>query len=80
VTLSRRWSMFLLAFGIWSWVIWLTFIHNIANDPRSFTGNWPHAFFIVHLVLTVVSIILGTVIGLLGVKGLRAVRAKPRED
>jgi hypothetical protein len=64
--------MFLVAFGVWSWVIWLTFIHNIANDPRSFTGNRPHAFFIVHLVLTVVSIILGTVIGALGVKGLRA--------
>jgi hypothetical protein len=74
VSLSRRWSMFLLAFGVWSWVIWLTFIHNIANDPRSFTGDRPHAFFIVHLVLTVVSIILGTVIGVLGVKGLRVER------
>ncbi len=52
-------------------MIWLTFIHNIANDPRSFTGNRPHAFFIVHLVLTVVSIVLGTVIGALGVRGLR---------
>jgi hypothetical protein len=72
VSLSRRWSMFLLAFGVWSWVIWLTFIHNIADDPRSFTGDRPHAFFIVHLVLTVASIILGTVIGVLGVKGLRA--------
>jgi hypothetical protein len=60
-----------MSFGVWSWVIWLTFIHNIANDPRSFTGNRPHAFFIVHLVLTVVSIILGTVIGAVGIKGLR---------
>jgi hypothetical protein len=74
VILSRRWSLFLLAFGVWSWVIWLTFIHNIANDPRSFTGNRPHAFFIVHLVLTVASIVLGTVIGALGVRGLRARR------
>jgi hypothetical protein len=71
VSLSRRWSMFLLGFGIWSWVIWLTFIHNIANDPRSFTGHRPHAFFIVHLVLTVVSIVLGTIVGVLGAKGLR---------
>jgi hypothetical protein len=66
--------MFLLAFGVWSWVIWLTFIHNIANDPRSFTGNRPHAFFIVHLVLTVVSIALGTIVGVLGLKSLRAGR------
>jgi hypothetical protein len=72
VSLSRRWSIFLVGFGVWSWVIWLTFIHNIANDPRSFTGNRPHTFFIVHLVLTVVSIILGTVIGVLGIRGLRA--------
>jgi hypothetical protein len=69
--LSRRWSWFLLGFGVWSWVIWLTFIRNIAKDPRSFTGNRPHAFFIVHLVLTVASIILGTVIGVLGFKGVR---------
>jgi hypothetical protein len=74
MTLSRRWSWFLLSFGVWSWIIWITFIHNIANDPRSFTGNKPHAFFIVHLVLTVVSIILGTIIGWLGLKGVRANR------
>jgi hypothetical protein len=67
--------MFLVAFGVWSWVIWLTFIHNIANDSRSFTGNRPHAFFIVHLVLTAISIVLGTIIGLLGLKSLRASRA-----
>jgi hypothetical protein len=66
--------MFLIAFGVWSWVIWLTFIRNIANDHRSFTGNRPHAFFIVHLVLTVASIGLGTVIGALGVRGLRSQR------
>jgi hypothetical protein len=79
VSLSRRWSIFLVAFGVWSWVIWLTFIHNIANDPRSFTGDRPHAFFIVHLVLTVVSIILGTVIGVLGIKGLRATQTTKQD-
>jgi hypothetical protein len=72
VSLSRRWSFFLVAFGVWSWVIWLTFIRNIAKDPRSFSGDRPHAFFIVHLVLTVTLIILGTIIGALGVKSLRA--------
>jgi hypothetical protein len=74
VILSRRWSCFLVAFGVWSWVIWVTFIKNVANDPRSFTGNKPHAFFVVHLVLSIVSIVLGTVIGALGYKGLRARR------
>jgi hypothetical protein len=75
MTLSRRWSWFLLAFGVWSWIIWLTFIRNVAKDPRSFSGHRPHAFFVVHLVLSVVSIGLGTVIGRLGLVGLRAHRA-----
>ncbi|HEX3908841.1 MAG TPA: hypothetical protein VHW92_13035 [Mycobacteriales bacterium] len=69
--LSRGWSVFLVAFGVWSWVIWPTFLKNIAQDPRSFTGDRPHAFFLVHLVLTVVSLALGTIIGWLGVKGWR---------
>lgn len=64
--------MFLLFFGLFSWVIWVTFIKNIADDPRSFTGDRPHAFFVVHLVLSVVSIALGTVIGWLGWKGIRS--------
>jgi hypothetical protein len=71
VRLSRGWSVFLVAFGVWSWVIWPTFLKNIAQDPRSFTGDRPHAFFLVHLVLTVVSLALGTIIGWLGVKGWR---------
>ncbi|HWC34049.1 MAG TPA: hypothetical protein VG650_04385 [Mycobacteriales bacterium] len=75
--LSRRWSAFLLLFGVWSWIIWPTFIRNIANDPRAFTGNRPHAFFVVHLVLTVLSLALGTAIGWLGFAGLRRTRHAP---
>lgn len=45
---------------------------NIADDPRSFTGNKPHTFFVVHLILSVVSIGFGTTIGWLGWKGYRA--------
>jgi hypothetical protein len=77
VRLSNRWCWFLVAFGVWSWIIWPTFIKNIANDKRSFTGNTPHAFFLVHLALTVVSLALGTAIGLLGIKGLRRSRSSP---
>jgi hypothetical protein len=69
--LSRRWSWFLVGFGAWSWAIWPTFLRNIAKDDRSFAGGKPQPFFIVHLVLTVVSLTAGTAIGVLGVKGLR---------
>lgn len=73
MVISKRVAWFLLAFGVWSWVIWPVFLKNIWQDGRS----WHHgmtAFFTVHLVLTVVSLTLGTAIGLLG---LRAARAHP---
>ncbi|MCW2526525.1 MAG: hypothetical protein JWM76_1385 [Pseudonocardiales bacterium] len=74
MVISRRIGWFLLAFGVWSWIIWPTFLKNIWQDDRS----WNHgmtAFFAVHLVLTAVSLLLGTAIGLLG---LRVVRSRER--
>lgn len=68
--LTRRVAAFLIAFGVWSWIIWPTFLKNIWQDPRS----WHHGmtgFFAVHLVLTVVSLVLGTAIGALGLRGWR---------
>ncbi len=73
--LSRRVSAFLIAFGVWSWIIWPTFLKNIWQDPRS----WHHgmtSFFAVHLVLTVVSLALGTAIGVLGIRGWLRVRSE----
>jgi len=70
VVVSKRVSWFLIAFGIWSWIIWPTFLKNIWKDPRA----WHHgmtAFFGVHLALTVASLILGTAIGVLGIRALR---------
>lgn len=72
--LSRAISWFLLAFGVWSWVIWPVFLRNIAADPRSFHAGAPTAFFLVHLVLTVVSLAFGTAIGVIGLRGVLANR------
>ena len=77
--LSKRWSWLLVAFGVWSWVLWPTFIRNISNDDRSFDNGTPQAFFIVHLILTVVSLAAGTAIGVLGVKGLLHARRNGKE-
>ncbi|GHD94623.1 hypothetical protein GCM10010508_56190 [Streptomyces naganishii JCM 4654] len=30
--LSRPLSWFLLAFGVWSWIIWVTFVKNLVKD------------------------------------------------
>jgi hypothetical protein len=69
--ISRRVAWFLVAFGVWSWIIWPTFLKNIWQDSRS----WHHGmtgFFAVHLMLTVASLILGTAIGILGIRALRS--------
>lgn len=73
MVISRRVGWFLVGFGVWSWIVWPTFLKNIWHDGRS----WHHgmtAFFAVHLVLTVVSLALGSVIGLLGVRAVRHVQ------
>jgi hypothetical protein len=77
--LSRRVSWFLLAFGAWSWVIWTTFVKNLWQDGSglAFDGAGdPTAYFWVHLALAVVSFVLGTVIGVIGYRGVRAQRAR----
>ena len=73
VRLTGRTSLLLLAFGVWSWVIWPTFLKNVWADPRSFAPG-PTAFFIVHAVLTGASLIFGTAIGVLGLRGYLAAR------
>ena len=75
VTLSQRTSVFLLLFGIWSWIIWPTFLKNIWQDPRSFTPDGSMApFLTVHLILTIASLVFGTLIGAIGVRALLAHR------
>lgn len=73
--LSRRASWLLIAFAVWSWIIWVTLVKNINNDPRAWNGNDPTGFLMVHVVLAIISLVMGTAIGWLGWKGLRASKA-----
>jgi hypothetical protein len=66
--------VFLVAFGVWSWVIWPRFAAAIWADPRSWSGGTPTAFLAVHAVLIAVSLAAGTAIGVLGVRAWRAAR------
>jgi hypothetical protein len=68
--LSRRSAWFLLAAGIFQWIVWPTFLKNIWADPRSFDSG-PTGFFIVHAVLTAVQLVLATVLLALAWRGLR---------
>jgi hypothetical protein len=77
VILSRRTSLFLLAFTLWSWVIWITFLRNVWQDARSWNpSGGPTAFLTVHVVLVVASLVLGTLIGVIGWRGFMASRKK----
>lgn len=73
--MSRRVSLFLLAFGVWSWIIWLTFAYNLWNgdSARDAAGELTPLFY-VHAVLALVSFVLGTIVGVIGLRGLRAKR------
>lgn len=73
MVLPRRYGWLLIAFGVWSWVIWPTFLRNIWRDNRSWHGG-PTAFFLVHAVLTALSLLFGTAIGVLGWRAVRAAR------
>ncbi|MGW1076661.1 SCO4848 family membrane protein [Streptomyces sp. NPDC002537] len=75
--LSRPVSWFLLAFGAWSWVIWITFAKNLWKDGSglAFDGAGdPTTYFWVHLLLAITSFLLGTGVGLIGLRGVRALR------
>lgn len=73
--LSRRASWLLIAFAVWSWIIWVTLIKNIIADPRSWNGNSPTGFLMVHVVLAIISLTMGSAIGWLGWKGLKGSKA-----
>ncbi len=70
MVLSRRSAWFLVGVGVWSWIVWPTFLRNIWRDPRSWSDG-PTAFFLVHLVLTVVSLLIGTGVGWIGWRATR---------
>ena len=71
VVMTRRVSMFLLAVGVWTWLIWPNFLKNVWKDERAFDDG-ATSFFLIHLVLVVTSLLIGTAIGAIGWRGLRA--------
>ena len=74
--ISRRSSWFLVAVGVWSWIIWPTFLKNVWADDRSFDDDRPTAFFLVHAVLTAASLVIGTVVAVIGARALRPSRSR----
>ncbi|SCE21043.1 hypothetical protein GA0115240_14384, partial [Streptomyces sp. DvalAA-14] len=68
--LSRRVSWFLVAFGVWSVIVWTTFAKNLWKDTSGLAFHHgdhssPTAYFWIHLALAIVSFLLGIAIGAL---------------
>ena len=79
--LSRGVSLFLLAFGVWSVIIWTTFVKNLFEDVSGLAfdaAGDPTAYFWVHLALTVASFGLGVAVGVIGLRGFLADRRARR--
>ncbi|GAA2873040.1 hypothetical protein Acy02nite_42640 [Actinoplanes cyaneus] len=76
MVITRRWAAFLTAVGVWTWVIWPRFGLAIYKDDRSFDDGTPTAFLWVHALLIGASLIIGTVVGVLGIRAWRAAARK----
>ncbi|HEY0536395.1 MAG TPA: hypothetical protein VGD29_32820 [Actinoplanes sp.] len=74
MVISRKWAVFLIGVGVWTWLIWPRFGLAIWDDDRAFRNGTPTAFLWVHAVLIVASLAIGTTVGVLGVRAWRAGR------
>ncbi|WP_422734572.1 SCO4848 family membrane protein [Micromonospora sp. WMMD558] len=82
MVLSRGWAYFLIGVGVWTWVIWPRFAVAIWKDPRSWStgvvGDFPATGFLwIHALLIAASLAIGTTVGVLGLRALRAGRRPP---
>jgi hypothetical protein len=80
MVLSRRWAVFLTGAGVWTWVIWPRFGLAIFKDDRSFADGRPTSFLVVHAVLIAASLVIGTAVGVLGIRAWRASRRSAEES
>ena len=76
MVISRKWALFLIGVGVWTWLIWPRFALAIWDDSRAFRDGTPTAFLWVHAVLIVASLTIGTAVGVLGIRAWRAGRAR----
>ena len=82
--LTRGWSLFLVGVGVFNWAIWPRFSVAIWDDKRAWTGEIGHSsptsFLLVHAVLVIAAVTLGTIVGGLGIRGLLAARRTNRAE
>ena len=79
VPLTRRTAALLVAAGLWPLLIWPNFVRVVATDERAFDDG-PTAYLVVHVALAVVSMSLGVVLVVLGVRGWRRAGGAALQD
>ncbi len=76
--LTRKWSVFLVLAGLFNWLVWPRFAVAIWQDQRAWQGeigaSTPTSFLWVHAALIGSALAVGTVVAVLGVRGLLALR------
>ena len=74
--LTRPLALFLLLTGAFQWLVWPGFLLVVLRDDRAYDADGgPTAFLVVHLLIVVPALLLGTALLVLGG---RAWRRAPR--
>ena len=76
MVITRRWAAFLVAVGVWTWLIWPRFGLAIYRDDRSFDGGTPTSFLWVHALLSGSWLAIGTTVGVPGVRAWRSIPSR----
>jgi hypothetical protein len=73
VRFSNRHAWLLIGVAIWNFFIWITFAKNL-SAAHARGEDHPAGYWVAHTVLIVVDLLIGAVLGVVGVKALRASR------
>ncbi len=65
MSISRRSGWFLLLFALWNAYVWAAIVWNVYPQHHF------DSFFLIHLVIGAITVLLGTGVGLIGYRRLR---------
>jgi hypothetical protein len=68
--ISRRLAALLLAAGAFQWLVFPNFLRVVWKDDRAFDDG-PTAFLVVHVVIVVPALLLGTALVVVGARAWR---------
>jgi hypothetical protein len=79
VRLERKHAVLFWAIAVWNVWTYVTFAKNLAGAHAAGEDR-PTAYWVAHVVLIVVNLVIAVVLARLGVRAWRATRARERAD